>query len=638
MENIILGDRYELQEKIGEGGMSLVYKARDKKLNRFIAVKILKHEFIDNEDIVDKFKKEATAIANLNDPYIVNVLDVGSQDDYNYIVMEYVKGKTLKEFIREKGRIPYDLALNFSVQIAKALDCAHKNNIIHRDIKPQNILVTEEGSLKVTDFGIAKSTNSSTITNTSNVIGSAHYFSPEQAKGNYIDSRTDLYSLGVVIYEMVTGRVPFDADSPVSVALKHIQEEVVPPKNINSAVPESLNKLILKAMEKEQIKRYQSAKEIIVDLDKIKNDPNAIIGAVPVTEDDFTRVMPSVNPANVAAVKNSTSKSNDDWEEDEDDWDEEEDDSKKKKNKTKLGIILALVAVLILAGAAITTYFLTTNNKKAEDLKMPKIIGLKQDDAEKTLKDMGLEMLVAGEEKSTEPAGTVVKANKNEGDTVKKGETIRVYVSGKETKKKLQDVTGLDENQAKTFLDNAGVQIKEIIKEYSDTVEKGKITRQDPVGNTEITEDTKVTLYVSQGKKPVTVPKLLGLSRQDAINALNAVGLNGDSKEAETTDKNKDGKVIDSSVKEGNSVDAGSTITLTIGRYKEVEKEMDFGYLVDRSVQEAGDVLESNGIKFTIDDPSGDLVKSLSKTKAKKGDTINIYTKKSGTTTPPATS
>ena len=637
MENIILGDRYELQEKIGEGGMSLVYKARDKKLNRFIAVKILKHEFIDNEDIVDKFKKEATAIANLNDPYIVNVLDVGSQEDYNYIVMEYVKGKTLKELIREKGRIPYDLALNFSTQIAKALDCAHKNNIIHRDIKPQNILVTEEGSLKVTDFGIAKSTNSSTITNTSNVIGSAHYFSPEQAKGNYIDSRTDLYSLGVVIYEMVTGRVPFDADSPVSVALKHIQEEVVPAKNINSAVPESLNKLILKAMEKEQIKRYQSAKEMIIDLEKIKNDPNTIIGTVPVTEDDFTRVMPSVNPVNVAAVKNSTSKNNDDWEEDEDDWDEEEDDSKKKKNKTKLGIILALVAVLILAGAAITTYFLTTNNKKAEDLKMPKIIGLKQDDAEKTLKDMGLEMLVAGEEKSTEPEGTVVKANKNEGDTVKKGETIRVYVSGKETKKKLQDVTGLDENQAKTFLDNAGVQIKEIIKEYSDTFEKGKITRQDPVGNTEITEDTKVTLYVSQGKKPVTVPKLLGLSKQDAINALNAVGLNGDSKEAETTDKNKDGKVIDSSVKEGNTADAGSTITLTIGRYKDDNPDIELGFLVGKTVQEAADYMESKGINPTTDNKNGDIVERLSKTKAKKGETITIYTKKSETK-PPATS
>jgi serine/threonine-protein kinase len=635
MENIILGDRYELQEKIGEGGMSLVYKARDKKLNRFIAVKILKHEFIDNEDIVDKFKKEATAIANLNDPYIVNVLDVGSQEEYNYIVMEYVKGKTLKEFIREKGRIPYDLALNFSTQIAKALDCAHKNNIIHRDIKPQNILVTEEGSLKVTDFGIAKSTNSSTITNTSNVIGSAHYFSPEQAKGNYIDSRTDLYSLGVVIYEMVTGRVPFDADSPVSVALKHIQEEVVPPKNINSAVPESLNKLILKAMEKEQIKRYQSAKEMIIDLDKIKNDPNAIIGAVPVMEDDFTRVMPSVNPVNVAAVQSSTSKNNDDWEEDEDDWDEEEDDSKKKKNKTKLGIILALVAVLILAGAAITTYFLTTNNKKPEELKMPKIVGLKQDDAEKTLKDMGLEMLVAGEEKSTEPAGTVVKANKNEGDTVKKGETIRVYVSGKETKKKLQNVEGLDENQATTFLENAGLKVT-VNREFSETVEKGKVIRQDPKGDTEITEDTKVTLYVSQGKKPVTVPKLLGLSRQEAINALNAVGLNGDSNEKETTDKNKDGKVIDSSVKEGNTVDAGSTITLTIGRYKDDNPDIELGFLIGKTVQEAADYMESKGIN-PDPDGIGDVVVNLSKTKAKKGETVKITSKKSDAT-PPATS
>lgn len=635
MENIILGDRYELQEKIGEGGMSLVYKARDKKLNRFIAVKILKHEFIDNEDIVDKFKKEATAIANLNDPYIVNVLDVGSQEDYNYIVMEYVKGKTLKELIREKGRIPYDLALNFSTQIAKALDCAHKNNIIHRDIKPQNILVTEEGSLKVTDFGIAKSTNSSTITNTSNVIGSAHYFSPEQAKGNYIDSRTDLYSLGVVIYEMVTGRVPFDADSPVSVALKHIQEEVVPPKNINSAVPESLNKLILKAMEKEQIKRYQSAKEMIVDLDKIKNDPNAIIGTVPVTEDDFTRVMPSVNPANVAAVKNSTSKSNDDWEEDEDDWDEEEDDSKKKKNKTKLGIILALVAVLILAGAAITTYFLTTNNKKAEDLKMPKVIGLKQDDAEKTLKDMGLEMLVAGEEKSTEPAGTVVKANKNEGDTVKKGETIRVYVSGKETKKKLQDVTGLGEDQAKAFLGNAGVQIGAITSEYSDTVEVGKVISQDPKGDTEITESTKVNLVISKGKetKFATVPKLMNLPQQDAIIALNKVNLKGNPQEKETTDKNKDGKVIDTSVAEGTKIEEGTTITIYIGRYKEQNIDIDLGFInKGDEVQKVAEILSGKGINVVVVPKGADIVESVDKKKAKPKETVTITAKYS---TPP---
>lgn len=630
MENIILGDRYELQEKIGEGGMSLVYKARDKKLNRFIAVKILKHEFIDNEDIVDKFKKEATAIANLNDPYIVNVLDVGSQEDYNYIVMEYVKGKTLKEFIREKGRISYDLALDFSVQIAKALDCAHKNNIIHRDIKPQNILVTEEGVLKVTDFGIAKSTNSSTITNTSNVIGSAHYFSPEQAKGNYIDSRTDLYSLGVVIYEMVTGRVPFNADSPVSVALKHIQEEVVPPKNINSAVPDSLNKLILKAMEKEQIKRYQSAKEMIVDLDKIKNDPNTIIGAVPVTEDDFTRVMPSVNPVNAAAVKKSTTNSNDDWEEDEDEWDEDEDDASKKKNKTKLGIILALVAVLILAGAAITTYFLTTNNKKADDLKLPKIIGLTEKEAENTLKAMGLEILVAGEEKSTEPEGTVVKANKNEGDTVTKGETIRVYVSGGETKKILQDVSGLPEEQAKQFLTNAGVQIGNISHENSDTVEKGKVIKQDPTGNTEIKEGTKVNLVISDGPKieMTTVPKLKDKGQQEAILALNNVGLTGEAKEKETKDKSKDGKVIEVSPGEGTSIQKGATITVYIGRYKEENIDIDLGFIKKGDeVQTVADILSEKGINVVVVPNGADIVESVDKKKAKPKETVTITAK-----------
>ena len=226
----VLGNRYEIEEKIGEGGMSIVYKARCNKLNRYVAVKVLKKEMSDNEDIVNKFKREATAIAALSDNNIVNILDVGSQDDVNYIVMEYVKGKTLKELIKQFGKLNYETAITIAIQIAKALECAHKNNIIHRDVKPQNILVTEEGLIKVTDFGIAKSTSSATLTNTTTIMGSAHYFSPEQAKGTLVDNRTDLYSLGVVLYEMVTGKVPFEADSPVTIALKHIQEEVVPPK------------------------------------------------------------------------------------------------------------------------------------------------------------------------------------------------------------------------------------------------------------------------------------------------------------------------------------------------------------------------------------------------------------------------
>ena len=274
----VLGNRYELIEKIGEGGMSVVYKARCNKLNRLVAVKILKKEFCNNEDIVKKFKVEATAIATLSDSNIVNVLDVGTEkDDINYIVMEYVKGKTLKDIILQNGPLSYETTLQVAIQIARALECAHKNGIIHRDVKPQNILVSEDGFVKVTDFGIAKSVDSTTMTNTK-VMGSAHYFSPEQAKGEVVDTRTDLYSFGVVLYEMVTGKLPFEADSPVTIALKHIQEPVVPPKKVNSKVPESLNNLIVKLMSKNPNDRYQSAKELLLDLQRIKDDPNVIIG------------------------------------------------------------------------------------------------------------------------------------------------------------------------------------------------------------------------------------------------------------------------------------------------------------------------------------------------------------------------
>ena len=264
----VLGNRYELMEKIGEGGMAIVYKARDNKLSRLVAVKILKKEFANNKDISDKFKKEATAVANFSDANIVNVLDVGHEEEGNmdYFVMEYVSGKTLKELIVENGKLNYTVAISIAIQIAKALECAHKNNIIHRDVKPQNILVTESGVVKVTDFGIAKSSTSATITNTTTIMGSAHYLSPEQAKGTFIDLRSDIYSLGIVLYEMVTGVLPFDGESPVTIALKHIQSEPIEPKKYNSSIPDSLNNLIMKSISKETINRYQNCRELINDL------------------------------------------------------------------------------------------------------------------------------------------------------------------------------------------------------------------------------------------------------------------------------------------------------------------------------------------------------------------------------------
>ncbi|HEY5524945.1 MAG TPA: Stk1 family PASTA domain-containing Ser/Thr kinase, partial [Clostridium sp.] len=384
----ILGNRYEIVEQIGEGGMSIVYKARCNKLDRFVAVKILKNKLCDNAEIVTKFKREATAIATLSDNNIVNVLDVGTQDNINYIVMEYVKGKTLKEVIREFGKLNYETTIKIGTQIAKALDCAHKNKIIHRDIKPQNILVTEEGLIKVTDFGIAKLATSETLTNTTTIMGSAQYFSPEQAKGYIIDARTDIYSFGVVMYEMATGKLPFEADSPVSIALKHIQEEPVPPKQINSRIPDSLNKLILKAMEKDANKRYQTAREIINDLQKIKEDPNAvIIGKAEEPDDGHTIVMAAVNPPsdNIPNHKDLEDDEDEDYY-DEDENDEEEKRKKPKKNKKsnkKLIIGIAIAVTLLLLGVG--SYSAFGGGASTKDVTIPDVSGMTLADAKSAL-------------------------------------------------------------------------------------------------------------------------------------------------------------------------------------------------------------------------------------------------------------
>ncbi|MDF2675230.1 MAG: serine/threonine protein kinase, partial [Clostridiales bacterium] len=293
MIGTLLGNRYEILEKIGEGGMAIVYKAKCHLLNRFVAVKILKDEYSSDKEFVDKFKAEAAAAGSISNSNIVNIYDVGSQDDVNYIIMEYVNGRTLKEVIIQSGRLDYNRALDIAIQIGKALECAHKNGIIHRDIKPQNILVTDEGIVKVTDFGIAKAANSATITNSNKVMGSAHYFSPEQAKGTFVDARTDIYSLGIVLYEMVTGRVPYDAESPVSVALKHLQAQVLPPKNININLPEGLNNLILRAMEKDAISRYQNIKDMLLDLQRIKNNSEYKV-ELGNAKDEYTKIMSPV--------------------------------------------------------------------------------------------------------------------------------------------------------------------------------------------------------------------------------------------------------------------------------------------------------------------------------------------------------
>ncbi|WP_406543470.1 Stk1 family PASTA domain-containing Ser/Thr kinase [Clostridium ljungdahlii] len=419
MIGTMLGNRYELLEKIGEGGMAIVYRAKDHLLSRNVAVKILKEEFSSDGEFVEKFKREAAAAASLSDNNIVNIYDVGTQKDINYIVMECVIGKTLKQVIKEEKKIPPARAVEVAIQIAKALKCAHKNNIIHRDIKPHNILVTEDGIVKVTDFGIAKASDSVTITNSNKIMGSAHYFSPEQAKGSFVDFRTDIYSLGIVMYEMVTGRVPYDAESPVSIALKHIQEPVVPPNQLNENIPDSLNRLILKAVEKEPIRRYQTMEDMLVDLKKIENNQKINLSDDDLSG-DMTRIMDPVDVNN--AYKN------------EDDYDDEVEPARKpvKLNldpKKKKRILTTAIGVLVVVIGIISGYIWYNKVYSSGDITVPSIVGMKQDDAKQLVESKKLNFVIGGKEKSDKPEGTVIDCFPKSGTKVKSNSDVRVIIS-----------------------------------------------------------------------------------------------------------------------------------------------------------------------------------------------------------------
>jgi eukaryotic-like serine/threonine-protein kinase len=568
MIGTILSNRYELLQKIGEGGMAEVYKAKCHKLNRFDAVKILKKEFVNDEELVEKFKREATAVANLSDNNIINIFDVGTQGDINYIVMEYVRGKTLKQIIVENVRLSYERTIDIGIQIAKALDCAHRNNIIHRDVKPQNILVTEDGVVKVTDFGIAKAPTSVTITNSNKVMGSAHYFSPEQAKGSFIDNRTDLYSLGIVLYEMITGKVPYDAESPVSVALKHIQEQVIPPRHIVPGMPESLNKLILKAIEKDPIKRYQNAKELLIDLIRIQKDLNYDIIPKNV-EDDFTKVM---EPVNVRASEN------------EEDESEEEENSNGVSNKTKRIIIFSLIAVMVIALGVVLGWAASLKDKKTSDkppkvvqtekeLRVPDIAGKKLEEAKKIVEEKGLKFVIGDTEHSDKPAGTILRTFPEIGTVVMPNSEVRVRISEGLALVKVPNLVDIDVKIAQDIIKNYGLQVGNIDKEFSDTVPVDSIIRQDPQLDTQIEKNSKVNLVISQGPKTAKVPDLAGLTLTDAESALKNIKLNiGNKTPVDTADQALNGKIFMQSFEKGTNVREGTSISVSYYVYKEPAK------------------------------------------------------------------
>ena len=652
----ILGNRYELIEKIGEGGMAIVYKARDNKLSRLVAVKILKKEFANNKDISDKFKKEATAVANFSDANIVNVLDVGHEEEGNidYFVMEYVNGKTLKELIVEKGKLNYSVAISISIQIAKALECAHKNNIIHRDVKPQNILVTESGIVKVTDFGIAKSSTSATITNTTTIMGSAHYLSPEQAKGTFIDSRSDIYSLGIVLYEMVTGVLPFDGESPVTIALKHIQAEPTEPKKYNPSIPESLNNLIIKSMSKESTNRYQSCRELINDLQKIKENPDVIIGIRNNYEDERTIIMEPIRtesiPENVprqSEVKKSYSKT--DFENDyDDDYDDDENffnprnKTKKRKNNKAKTIIISVVIILaaILGGIAFGSG-LFNGEGSGKKVIIPNIIGMTIEDATKQLDKVGLKLTISGIVESDKEENTILETNPVVNTEAKSGDIISVKVSGGVGKITVPDLRDYEINYIKDLLTQKGLNWS-IDEEYSENIKSGYLIDQYPERDTEVEKGATIQLTVSKGPevKLVTVSNYIGENVDKAKSDLEGLGLVVALQEQETDRESEDGIVINQSLVNGNKVSEGTKIILTYGKYKDTNIDVSDYLTVGMPLADAINSLKSAGISYSISGgtpPESDMnlyiVKNFTN-KIKQGESVKIQVEKTKVTEP----
>ena len=510
MGETVLGNRYEIIKKIGDGGMAFVYEAKDRLLNRTVAVKVLRPEFVDDEEFLGKFKREAEAVASLSHPNIVNVYDVGEDGKVHYIVMELVEGQNLKDIIKNEGTLDEYTALDITKQIAKALGAAHKKGIIHRDIKPHNILISNEGRLvKVTDFGIAKAVSSSTMTSTGSIIGSVHYFSPEQAKGKYVGNTTDLYSLGIVLYEMIIGRVPFRGDSPISIALQHINDEIEFTQEEKVAIPQSVRNIIKKLTSKSSDDRYQGADELIedieyieknIDLDFIKEYDNYATKKI-----DESEITKAINQN-----MNKASTKIDDDEEDEDivrrtpkrrNNKNKKEDSPKTKRMLKIAAVV-LTLILLAQIFLFAKFFLIGKSQKVEQGITPKFRNLTLSQAERLAEKVGAKVRVRLEEYSTEvEEGKIISQAPQANMPINEGDTITVVISKGNKEVDVPSLVGRTIGEAETILKDAKLNVNYKF-EYSDTYTKDTVISQSPsLGSIDI--GGTVTIVVSKGPQAI---------------------------------------------------------------------------------------------------------------------------------------
>lgn len=633
----LLAGRYELIEKIGEGGMAVVYKAKDRLLNRYVAIKILRPEFTQDEQFLDSFKRESQAAAGLQHPNIVSIYDVGRTGNINFIVMELVDGRPLSDFIKENGHLDYKTTIDIAKQVASALAIAHKHQIIHRDVKPHNIMITSDGVAKLTDFGIARAVSKATmVADTSKIIGSVHYFSPEQARGAYVDERSDIYSLGIVMFEMLTGRVPFDGETPVEVALKHINEDVPSPAKLVPGIPPALDKVVLKATDKYQTERYKSADEMLEALknvefvtqmvgdrvfagetdNKPRRDESLVAPVMSSRREDREQEM-VIAPANPRKPKAKP------------------DDKKKKKRAIIIGVaaaaILALFGILYVSGVI---------GGGGKEVTVPDVKGMSYSEAKEVLEAKGLKI-----EKSDEPIasqkiekGKIVSQTPSKNSKVKKGRTVRVILSAGNTELKVPDLKGLSYKEAKTLLSEMGLQISKGDEVDSDSVTEGLIASQYPSAKTKVDKGDIITVNISKGKKDAVIPKLVGTtftSESDVSATLSKYGYKLGKVSYEESYETP-GTIIKQSPDAGTTAEKNTTVDIVISKakskatvpnlngmtYDQAESALQsLGFSVGRVTEE-----ENNG--FT----AGTVFKQYpaANSEYQTGSTVDIWIAKSG--------
>ncbi len=569
MSNKVLAGRYELFERIGEGGMSVVYKAKDKLLNRFVAIKILKPQFINDPKFIDSFRRESQAAASMSHPNIVNIYDVGREGNIHYIVMELIEGRTLSDYIKEHGQMSYPKVIALSKQIAAALSFAHKNHIIHRDVKPHNVMITPNGTAKITDFGIAKAVNAATIVdNTDGIIGSVHYFSPEQARGGYVDEKSDIYSLGIVMYEMLTGRVPFDGDNPVNIALMHINGEMVPPSKIVEGVPPALEHIILKCTDKYPVNRYASADELIEALNNLEFvgsvvGDSVLIGRGKGVSGDQHRQMGPIAETDY----------------DDGDYDDDEEARKSGKGgkkrpmdkKKKMIIIIAAVVAAIVLGLVVA---FAAGAFGGTEIEAPDFKNMTFEEAQEAAAGYDIKVKKGDEVVSEDvEKGKIVSQDPEAGTKIRTGSTVTVNISKGLGDGDVPNLVGKNRDELADYLQAAGFTLGEVKSQASEEA-SGTVLSQDPAAGSTAEKGTAINVVVSDGSKAqAIVPYLVGKTVGDAQAALVNAGLKVGSISYDYSSTYAEGEVMWQQYDANAQLDKGTAVKIRVSKGREPETQ-----------------------------------------------------------------